>query len=649
MATATTETTTNIPENLEEYQLDIINRARELGTQDFQLPGFSVAGMTPVQQLAMQRGLAGIGAYQPMLQAGANTLGLGIEGMTGGFGTLNEALANLRGAGMASRDAVSGAMPFRDAALSTYGSALDATRGVDLGSIRNYGDMMAGAGMRSADDIRRASMMGQGDVFNAQRGIMQGIGDARGAAGQTRADIDAALGTAGEGVGASVLGARRDAGQGVAQGTLGAARGGRDATMSQRQLGRAGEFGLDAASQGIGALAGTGTRFSPEQISPFMNQFEDAAVKQALADIREQGEEQRAGLDAQAVAAGAFGGGRAALQQAKLTDDILEQQGRTAAGMRQAGFESAAGRAQRAFEDQQARQQRLAGLTGQLGTAGAGALTSAAGTAGQLGLGAGRLGLGAGQLGAQTGLGLGQLGVRGAQGLGQLGISGAGTAGRLGLGAGQLGVTGSGQMGQLGLAGADQLMRGASGAGQMELGGLRGGLGAAGTAAQLGLGQAGQIGRLGQGIGALGTGFGQLGLGGAGQLANIGQAMGGIGGRQGQLGQGLGALGMNQAKLGEAAQGLGANDINMLLRLGGGEQQQRQAELDAMRQTQYQNVMAPFQQLGFYSDVFQGLPMGQTSIGTQRTPNPSLFSQIAGLGLGIAGLGGLGFARGGRV
>lgn len=55
MATTTTEQTVNIPENLEEFQLDIINRARELGTQPFQLPGFQVAGMTPVQQLAMQR------------------------------------------------------------------------------------------------------------------------------------------------------------------------------------------------------------------------------------------------------------------------------------------------------------------------------------------------------------------------------------------------------------------------------------------------------------------------------------------------------------------------------------------------------------------------------------------------------------------
>ena len=63
--------------------------------------------------------------------------------------------------------------------------------------------------------------------------------------------------------------------------------------------------------------------------------------------------------------------------------------------------------------------------------------------------------------------------------------------------------------------------------------------------------------------------------------------------------QGLGSLGMQQAKLGEAFQGMNINDINMLSSLGGQEQQQRQRELDAARQTQYQNVMQPYQQLGF--------------------------------------------------
>lgn len=103
--------------------------------------------------------------------------------------------------------------------------------------------------------------------------------------------------------------------------------------------------------------------------------------------------------------------------------------------------------------------------------------------------------------------------------------------------------------------------------------------------------------------------------------------------------QGLGSLGMQQAKLGEAFQGLNINDINMLASLGGQEQQQRQRELDAARQTQYQNVMQPYQQLGFYSDIFQGMPTSQTTFTSQQTPDPSMLSQIGGLGMGLYSLG----------
>ena len=104
-------------------------------------------------------------------------------------------------------------------------------------------------------------------------------------------------------------------------------------------------------------------------------------------------------------------------------------------------------------------------------------------------------------------------------------------------------------------------------------------------------------------------------------------------------GQGLASLGMQQAKLGEAFQGLNINDINMLASMGGQEQQQRQAELDASRQTQYQNVMQPYQQLGFYSDIFQGMPTSQSTFTQQQTPNPSMLSQIGGLGMGLYSLG----------
>ena len=124
---------------------------------------------------------------------------------------------------------------------------------------------------------------------------------------------------------------------------------------------------------------------------------------------------------------------------------------------------------------------------------------------------------------------------------------------------------------------------------------------------------------------------GQAGLQGA-QLMQTGA------GQYGALGQGLGALGLQQAKLGEAFQGLSMNDINTLLGIGGQEQAQQQAILDAQRQTQYQNIMAPYQQLGFYSDIFQGMPTAQQTFTQQQTPPPSTLSQLGGLGMGLYSL-----------
>ena len=166
---------------------------------------------------------------------------------------------------------------------------------------------------------------------------------------------------------------------------------------------RAGEV-MESALSGIGgAMAG----FNPQTTAAFMNPYEQAAVNQAMADVQRQGQIQQAQLNAQAVGAGAFGGSRQGIQQAELGRNILETQARTAAQMRQAGFESAAQRAQQAFEQQQGR--ALQG--GQV--------------IGQLGQGIGSLGTNYGQLGLAAGEGLSQLGLRQAslgqtlQGLGQ--------------------------------------------------------------------------------------------------------------------------------------------------------------------------------------------------------------------------------------
>lgn len=111
----------------------------------------------------------------------------------------------------------------------------------------------------------------------------------------------------------------------------------------------------------VAAFQQTTGRFDPSSVSEFMNPFEDAAVAQALADIRREGEIAQQGVDKAAVDAGAFGGSRAQIASSELGRNVLEQQARTAGEMRRAGFESAAERARAAFEAQQARRQALAG------------------------------------------------------------------------------------------------------------------------------------------------------------------------------------------------------------------------------------------------------------------------------------------------
>ena len=185
---------------------------------------------------------------------------------------------------------------------------------------------------------------------------------------------------------------------GDAQGQIGGVPG-----QAAQYQARSGEV-LESALSGIGgAMQG----FDPSTAAAFMNPYEQAAVQQAMADVQRSGDIQQQQLNAQAVGAGAFGGSRQGIQQAELDRNILETQARTAAQMRQAGYEGAAGRAQQAFEQQQGR--ALQG--GQI--------------IGQLGQGIGALGTDYGQLGLAAGEGLSQLGLRQAslgqtvQGLGQ--------------------------------------------------------------------------------------------------------------------------------------------------------------------------------------------------------------------------------------
>jgi len=119
------------------------------------------------------------------------------------------------------------------------------------------------------------------------------------------------------------------------------------------------------------------------------------------------------------------------------------------------------------------------------------------------------------------------------------------------------------------------------------------------------------------------TGIGSLGVQGATAQSNIGQQLSG--------------MGLQQAGLGQLEQTLRNQDINALMGTGGMQQAQNQSVLDAQRQSDLQKYQQPYQQLGFMSDVYSGVPTSQATTTMSAGTPASPFQQAAGIG--IAGLG----------
>ena len=242
--------------------------------------------------------------------------------------------------------------------------------------------------------------------------------------------------------------------------------------------------------------------YDPSSVSEYFNPYEDAAVQQALSDIGRQGDIAQNQLSAQAVGAGAFGGSRQGLQSAELGRNVLEQQGRTASGMRQAGFQNAMQQSMAGFADQQRRAQAES------------------------------------QFGAQVGQQAFEDQQRRAQAQAQFGTQErrAQTESQFGTQTGQQAFEQARQrqlaLGQgLGSLGGQQA--GAQAQYAQTLGGLGSGL------AGIGAGQAQEAARLGLGIGSLGT-----------TQANIASAGQNMLGQQSQIQSALGALGQTQAQRG---------------------------------------------------------------------------------------------------
>ena len=85
-------------------------------------------------------------------------------------------------------------------------------------------------------------------------------------------------------------------------------------------------------------------RFRDQSLTPYMNTFEDTVVDSALGDIERARQMQQNQNAANAISAGAFGGDRQGIVEAETNRAALEQSAKTAAALRQSGFESAANR-----------------------------------------------------------------------------------------------------------------------------------------------------------------------------------------------------------------------------------------------------------------------------------------------------------------
>lgn len=437
------------------------------------------------------------------------------------------------------------------------------------------------------------------------------------------------------------------------------------ATDSAQRFQDAGDFGQGYAKKGIETLEGSASKFSPAMIDNFMNKYDDVAVQQALADVQRQSDIQAQGIRARAAAAGAFGGSRQAVQESELARNTLEQQGRTAAQMRQAGFESAAQRAQQAFEQQQARQQQAAQLTGALGAQGAQSAMQAAQQQGNFEMGAEELASKLAQQQAQTGLSAEELMARTGMNVQQLAQSGLLSAEQMGLSAyqnqGQQNMAAQELAAKLGLQGEQLYSSNIAQGNQMQLSAdqfqaanaqsiASTGLSLQQLADQTGLSAQELAGKaLGQFADTalkrtqqdqaraqqhidLGQNINKDMLSSAQLLGQLGQS-----GSQMDIQRGVaqGELGNRFASLGDLEQQLGQREQGFLFDLGKQYQGLDQAKLEANRLNELIVANEPKNRLSFLSDIYTGAPSDRTHTSQTSGSNPSTIQSMLGMGAGI--------------
>jgi hypothetical protein len=120
--------------------------------------------------------------------------------------------------------------------------------------------------------------------------------------------------------------------------------------------------GLQALAQEARPVTGPAPSLLGQDIAAYQSPYQQQVIDLAMQDIQRQADIARGGAQERAIRAGAFGGSRSAILEAESQRPYAEQMARTAAGLRQAGFEQA----QRAAEADVARQQQMALLAPEL-------------------------------------------------------------------------------------------------------------------------------------------------------------------------------------------------------------------------------------------------------------------------------------------
>jgi len=109
------------------------------------------------------------------------------------------------------------------------------------------------------------------------------------------------------------------------------------------------------AQQGTPQIGQVGSLLDAD-IGAYQSPYGQQVIDQTMSDIQRQADIQRGFSQDRAIGAGAFGGSRSAILEGESQRPYIEQQARTAAGLRESGFINA----QRAAEGDIVRQQQMA-------------------------------------------------------------------------------------------------------------------------------------------------------------------------------------------------------------------------------------------------------------------------------------------------